>query len=136
MCAPAVEDNVKAVRARQRAASAGPTERAAVDMVRYRCGLRGHMVRTCLCKCGGCAVVQSLQKQHTPRHNLQKETPPGCNMEDQAVVQAATAGRTTVTFKKGEDIMVHKDGKKCPIHVHDRLYYLHTVPDGCDNRRV
>lgn len=49
-------------------------------------------------------------------------------------VQAAADSGATVTFKKGEDILMHKDGTKIPIHVHDRLYYLYTVPDECDDR--
>ena len=49
-------------------------------------------------------------------------------------VQAAADSGATVTFQKGKDILVLKDGTQFPIHVHDRLYYLHTIPDGCDDR--
>ena len=44
-------------------------------------------------------------------------------------VKAATANGATVIFKKGKDNLIHRDGTKFRIHVHDRLYYLHTVND-------
>lgn len=44
-------------------------------------------------------------------------------------VKAATTSGATVIFKKGEDVLIHKDGTKFCIHVHDRLYYLYTVND-------
>ncbi len=47
---PGVEDNVMAVQTKQwpaRPTSAGSTERAAADVVCYRCGLKGHMARAC-----------------------------------------------------------------------------------------
>lgn len=50
MRAPAAEDNVIAVRTKQwpaRSTSAGSTERAAADVVCYRCGLKGHIARAC-----------------------------------------------------------------------------------------
>lgn len=42
-------------------------------------------------------------------------------------VKAATASDATVIFKKDKDVLIHKDGTKFNIHVHNRLYYLHTV---------
>lgn len=38
-----------------------------------------------------------------------------------------TASRATVIFKKGKNVLIHRDGTKFHIHVHYRLYYLHTV---------
>ena len=53
-------------------------------------------------------------------------------------VTAATASGATVIFKKGKDLLIHKDGTKFHIHVHDRLYYLYTVnnndDDECDDQ--
>ena len=51
-------------------------------------------------------------------------------------VKAATSSGATVIFKKDKDILIHKDGTKFHIHVHNRLYYLHTVKDDvkCDDQ--
>lgn len=51
-------------------------------------------------------------------------------------VKAATASDATVIFKKGEDILIHRNGTKFHIHVHNRLYYLHTVDNDvkCDDQ--
>ena len=50
-------------------------------------------------------------------------------------VKAATSSGATVIFKNGKDVLIHKDGTKFHIHVHNRLYYLHTVKDDvkCDD---
>lgn len=50
-------------------------------------------------------------------------------------VKAATSSRATVIFKKGKDVLIHKDGTKFHIHVHNKLHYLHTVKDDvkCDD---
>lgn len=42
-------------------------------------------------------------------------------------VQAAASSGASVTFKKDEDILVHKDGTEFPIRLHGRLYYLHLM---------
>lgn len=49
-------------------------------------------------------------------------------------VKAATASDATVIFKKGEDILIHRNGTK--FHIHNRLYYLHTVDNDvkCDDQ--
>lgn len=41
-------------------------------------------------------------------------------------------------FKKGKDVLIHKDGTKFHIHVHNKLHYLHTVKDDvqCDDDQV
>lgn len=44
-------------------------------------------------------------------------------------VKAATGSGATVIFRKGQNVLIHKDGTRFHIHVHDRLYYLHTVKD-------
>lgn len=49
-------------------------------------------------------------------------------------VQAATASGATVIFKKGENVLIHRDGTRFQIHVHDRLYYFHTVNHNDDKR--
>lgn len=38
-----------------------------------------------------------------------------------------TASRATVIFKKGKNVLIHRDGTKFHIHVHYRLYYLHLA---------
>lgn len=245
MRVPAAEDNVMVVRARQRPArptSASPTEReaekAAADMVCYRCGLKGHVARACQRKlwCSHCKssthrdttcrrrrrqdatwrVTEEMTDEYVFRitdgaagfqpssqdvyvrglmvdcgatshivtdifkfKRFDDEFQAGthcveladgtrskgvaerrgdaevCLMDSRGrhlktvlrralyipsypqdifSVQAAATSGASVIFKKGEDILVHKDGTKFPIHVHDRLYYLHTVPKGCDDR--
>ena len=37
-----------------------------------------------------------------------------------------------MVFKKGKDVLIHRDGTKFHIHVHDRLYYLHTLNNDDD----
>lgn len=52
-------------------------------------------------------------------------------------VKAANASGATVIFKKGKDVLIHRDGTKFHVHVHDRLYYLQTVnndDDECDDQ--
>ena len=245
MRAPAAEDNVMTVRARQRAArpdSAGPTERgaerAAADVVCYRCGLKGHIARACqrklwcshcksnthrdmTCKrrrrqdatwraaeevtdeyvflvtdgaagfqpsnqgvcmrglmvdCGATShIVTDIAKFRrfddefqAGTHCIELADGTRCKgvaerrgdaevflmdsrghhlktvlrralyipsyPQDIFSVQAAADSEATMIFKKGKDILVHKDGTQFPIHVHDRLYYLHTIRDGCDDR--
>ena len=48
-------------------------------------------------------------------------------------VKAATASGATMIFKKGKDVLIHRDGTKFHIHVHDRLYYLHTANNEDDD---
>ena len=52
--------------------------------------------------------------------------------QDILSVKAATANGATVVFKKGKDVLIHRDGTKFHIHVHDRLYYLHTLNNDDD----
>ena len=47
--------------------------------------------------------------------------------QDILSVTAATASGATVIFKKGKNALIHKDGTKFHIHVHDRLYYVLTL---------
>lgn len=54
-------------------------------------------------------------------------------------VKAATTSGATVIFKKGKDVLIHRDGTEFHIHVYDRLYYLHIVnndddDDECDDQ--
>ncbi len=238
---PGVEDNVMAVQTKQwpaRPTSAGSTERAAADVVCYRCGLKGHMARACRrklwcsqCKsnthrdvtcrrrrrqdatwrateeatdeyvfsvtdgaagyqpnnqgvdvrglmvdCGATShIVTDISKFkrfddefQAGTHYMELADGTRCKgvaerrgdaevwlvdirgrhlktmlrralyipsyPQDIFSVQAAASSGASVTFRKGEDILVHKDGTKFPIHLHDRLYYLHTVSDGCDDQ--
>lgn len=52
-------------------------------------------------------------------------------------VRAATADGATVIFKKGRNVLQHRDSTKFYIHEHNRLYYLETVSeyddDECNN---
>lgn len=48
-------------------------------------------------------------------------------------VKSATPNGATVIFKQGRDILKHKDGTIFHIHDCNRLYYLHTVGDECDD---
>lgn len=41
-------------------------------------------------------------------------------------VKAATSNGATV-----KNVLLHKDGTKFPIHVHNKLYYLHTIDNEC-----
>ena len=45
--------------------------------------------------------------------------------QDILSVKAATANGATVVFKKGKDVLIHRDGTKFHIHVHDRLLFAH-----------
>ncbi len=49
-------------------------------------------------------------------------------------VRAATANGTTVIFKKGSNALIHRDGTKFHITTHNRLYYLHTENDECEDK--
>ena len=49
-------------------------------------------------------------------------------------VKAATARGATVIFKQGKDVLQDNDGTKFHIHEYDRLYYLQTVDDTCDDQ--
>jgi len=42
-------------------------------------------------------------------------------------VKAATTNGAKVTFKEGQNELLHKDGTIFPMEVHERLYYLRTV---------
>ncbi len=46
-------------------------------------------------------------------------------------VKAATSNRATVIFREGKNVLLHRDGTKFPIHVHNKLYYLHTKDNEC-----
>ena len=48
-------------------------------------------------------------------------------------VEAATSNGATVTFSERKNVVLHKDGTKFPIHVHNKLYYLHTSENDCDD---
>lgn len=73
MCATVAEDNVMTVRARAaRPTRAGPGERVdgaeqptAADVVCYRCGLKGHIARTCQRK-----LWCPLSEHHAPGRDL------------------------------------------------------------------
>ena len=47
-------------------------------------------------------------------------------------VKAATTSGATVVFKEEKDVLIHKDGTRFNIHVHNRLYYLHTEGENSD----
>jgi len=49
-------------------------------------------------------------------------------------VKAATASGATVIFKEETDVQQHRDGTQFHIHEHNRIYYLHTVNDECDDQ--
>ncbi len=34
-------------------------------------------------------------------------------------------------FREGKNVLLHRDGTKFPIHVHNKLYYLHTKDSEC-----
>ena len=44
--------------------------------------------------------------------------------QDICSVMSATANGATITFKKNKDELIHKNGTKFNIFVHNRLYYL------------
>ena len=46
-------------------------------------------------------------------------------------VKAATSSGATVTFSEKKNVLLHRDGTKFPIHVHNKLYYLHTSENMC-----
>lgn len=46
-------------------------------------------------------------------------------------VKAATSNGATVIFREGKNVLLHRDGTKFPIHVHNKLYYLHTKDNEC-----
>ena len=48
-------------------------------------------------------------------------------------VQAATTKGATVLFTKGNNVLEYRDGTKFNIHVYNRLYYLNTVNNDCDD---
>lgn len=77
---------------------------------------RGDVV-VCLTDCRGRQLKTTLkQALYSPSYP-----------QDIFSVKAATGSGATVIFKKGEDVLIHRDGMKFHIHVHDQLYYLHTV---------
>lgn len=47
-------------------------------------------------------------------------------------VKVATTSGATVIFKSEKDVLIHRDGTKFHMHVHDRLYYLYTVNNDDD----
>ncbi|XDV16957.1 hypothetical protein PO909_016438 [Leuciscus waleckii] len=49
-------------------------------------------------------------------------------------VKAATSNGATVIFREGKNVLLHKDGTEFPIHVHNKLYYLHTMDNECDDQ--
>ncbi|KAG7507122.1 hypothetical protein JOB18_024984 [Solea senegalensis] len=49
--------------------------------------------------------------------------------QDILSVKAATSNGATMVFKKRNNVLIHRDGTKFNIHLHDRLYYLHTITD-------
>ena len=53
--------------------------------------------------------------------------------QDILSVKAATASGDTVVFTEEKNVLIYQDGTKFPIHVHERLYYLHTVNDDDDD---
>lgn len=48
-------------------------------------------------------------------------------------VGAATSCGAKVIFSEKKNALLHKDGTKFPIHVHNKLYYLHTLESYCDD---
>ena len=54
-------------------------------------------------------------------------------LQDIFSVWAATSRGATVIFKKGKNILKCKDGTKFNIYVYNRLYYLNTVTNSCDD---
>lgn len=48
-------------------------------------------------------------------------------------VEAATANGATVLFTEGNNVLEYRDGTKFNIHVYNRLYYLNTVNNECED---